>query len=724
MILRSVELESFGKFRGEQFELRRGMNLVIGPNEAGKSTLAEAIPAVLFGSDRLERYKPWGRNTCAAALVFEGQGRTIQIRRNLLSDEVQLIERDDMYHVLSQFSGKVPLRGRSATCREYLDLLETLLGVSDEGLFRATYFFGHHPQEWLGDELAKKLRSLVSGSAESDYAQILDALLDEHFQLTRDNPWGRDKQRDREYEEVCQRLAACGAESGVPVFVELDSAGDVSEQIEVLTRELDNDRSEYAKGERYIAQVRSRVAALQLAAVVDTAPVVDEAPAAKPAAPAPPGTSGEALVAAGLPADPPRALPEILSQAAAIRQELAELQRPYSDLKGREGRIPTMPWGLLTGGAVLVAAAAGVAWWRGAPPLWSALGAVLGLAGLAAWGFLRRRRLGSLKEACDKERRRLDQMKFAAQTHQAELAERCEALGLPSSAIDLVRLQKLVTAHQPLLDAYWSGTAPPAVEGAAPPLTPLTPPVKPAAAAATEASPPPAGPSSDELRQLEARLQEFAAQMRLKEERLASLKRQQDSSAAQLGTADVRPTLVRRKHELEDRIAVLRKAVDLLAAAVDAYSGSHLLRLNEEVSRLFGKLTGGRHPAVQLDDNMAPMIQVDGRRWQPVEHFSRGTVDALYLALRIALAKVRGDGRSLPLMLDDPFVHLDQRRLTTALNLVDLASTDGQLILLSHNLELGKRAARERWHVVPLDDDSVNPSTGEGGEHAGQLHLL
>ena len=122
---------------------------------------------------------------------------------------------------------------------------------------------------------------------------------------------------------------------------------------------------------------------------------------------------------------------------------------------------------------------------------------------------------------------------------------------------------------------------------------------------------------------------------------------------------------------------------------------------------------------------MVPSIQVQGRRWMPAENFSKGTVDALYLALRTALTKIRDDGRSLPLMLDDPFVHLDQKRLSTALNMIDLASVDGQLVLFSHNLELGKRAARERWHVVPLDGGTVETSTEEeGGEHAGQLHLL
>jgi len=96
MILRSIELENFGRFRGRTIEFRRGMNLVIGHNEAGKSTIAAAVPAVLFGTDHLERFKPWGRNACSAVLFFEGQGRTVQVRRNLVTDEVELVEKDDL----------------------------------------------------------------------------------------------------------------------------------------------------------------------------------------------------------------------------------------------------------------------------------------------------------------------------------------------------------------------------------------------------------------------------------------------------------------------------------------------------------------------------------------------------------------------------------------------------------------------------------------------------
>ncbi|NIQ08679.1 MAG: AAA family ATPase, partial [Gammaproteobacteria bacterium] len=237
MILRSVELESFGRFKNQTVEFRRGMNLVIGPNEAGKSTLAEAVPAVLFGTAHLEKYKTWGRNACSASLFFEGKGRTIQVRRNLMTDEVELVEKDDMYHVLSQFSGKAPLRGRSASCREYRELVAALLGVGDDQLFRATYFFGHHPQEWSGDELAQNLRTLVSGTAEADYAAILDDLLEEHFNLTSENPWGRDKKQAREYEKICLQLEDASETGKIPVFVELDDE-DVHAQIDALSTEL------------------------------------------------------------------------------------------------------------------------------------------------------------------------------------------------------------------------------------------------------------------------------------------------------------------------------------------------------------------------------------------------------------------------------------------------------------------------------------------------------
>ena len=733
MILRSIELESFGKFRGQTVEFRRGMNIVIGPNEAGKSTIAEAVPAVLFGTDRLERFKPWGRNACVATLFFEGHGHTIKVKRNLITDEVELVEKDDLYHVKSQFSGKAPLRGRSASCREYRSLLEKLIGVADERLFRATYFFGHHPQAWTGDELALKLRTLVGGAAETDYAEVVDTMLDEHFQLTRSNPWGRDKQRDREYEEICQQMASQGVEDSVPVFVEMDQSTDAEEEIRTLSDELDFERQEYEKGVRYIERFRMEAELKE----AESSPVKErEEPVEIKSVTK--STFPEKLAAVGLPKSPPRQLPELLEEAADIRQTLAVLQQPYATIAAREKKVPNVPWLAVASLFALFVAVSVGAWFLGyfVPQL--SIGSGVCCVALLVWAGWRHKAREKALAECLKERKQLDLKKIAAQQRQAELSERCETFGLPSSAIDLVRLQKLVTKHRRLLEEYWGSTKE-SLE-VEPIVDDLQGKEKLQSICTDEVVDEDSGDIVSEavleLQQMEARMSEFAEKIKEKESQLKELISKRDSLSSEQKNAmqgpveqeisvnDPARALFRRKQRLEERIAVLRKALNLLAEAVDEFGRSHLVRLNSEASKMFGKITAGRYPTLKLDENMSPSVQVDGRRWVPVDHFSRGTVDAIYLALRIGLAKVRDDGRSLPLMLDDPFVHLDQKRLAKTLNLVDMASADGQLILFSHNLDLGKRAAKDRWHVVPIDGNTVETNAEEGEDHVGQLHLL
>ncbi|NIQ08680.1 MAG: hypothetical protein GWO23_02910, partial [Gammaproteobacteria bacterium] len=47
------------------------------------------------------------------------------------------------------------------------------------------------------------------------------------------------------------------------------------------------------------------------------------------------------LVAVGLPENPPVELPDLLAEATEIRQEMAELQQPYSVLNSKEKKAPT-----------------------------------------------------------------------------------------------------------------------------------------------------------------------------------------------------------------------------------------------------------------------------------------------------------------------------------------------------------------------------------------------
>jgi DNA repair protein SbcC/Rad50 len=91
-----VDAHAFGPFRGETLELTPGMNLLFGPNEAGKSSWHAALYAGLCGMRRAkgaprkpdrefaERHRPWDGDRWEAGVRLElADGRTIELRHDL-----------------------------------------------------------------------------------------------------------------------------------------------------------------------------------------------------------------------------------------------------------------------------------------------------------------------------------------------------------------------------------------------------------------------------------------------------------------------------------------------------------------------------------------------------------------------------------------------------------------------------------------------------------------
>lgn len=94
MQLTRIQIDGFGVLRATDLRFGKGMNLVIGPNEAGKSTLQEAILTALYGfhSDKTrgaaaaataERWRPWHDAAYRLALEFELEdGRRLRVERD------------------------------------------------------------------------------------------------------------------------------------------------------------------------------------------------------------------------------------------------------------------------------------------------------------------------------------------------------------------------------------------------------------------------------------------------------------------------------------------------------------------------------------------------------------------------------------------------------------------------------------------------------------------
>jgi uncharacterized protein YhaN len=101
MRLTRIEIDGFGSLQALDLRFGPAMNLVVGPNEAGKSTLQEAIVTGLYGLEsgdrraaiveRTDRWRPWQGGGFGLALEFELEdGSRLRVERDLDADTVQV----------------------------------------------------------------------------------------------------------------------------------------------------------------------------------------------------------------------------------------------------------------------------------------------------------------------------------------------------------------------------------------------------------------------------------------------------------------------------------------------------------------------------------------------------------------------------------------------------------------------------------------------------------
>lgn len=87
--------------------------------------------------------------------------------------------------------------------------------------------------------------------------------------------------------------------------------------------------------------------------------------------------------------------------------------------------------------------------------------------------------------------------------------------------------------------------------------------------------------------------------------------------------------------------------------------------LNEKASEIIGEITGGKYTRILIDENLHMELLTEERKI-PVSRVSRGTIEQVYFALRMAAASVL-HVEEIPLILDDTFVFYDEKRLEDTL---------------------------------------------------------
>lgn len=133
---------------------------------------------------------------------------------------------------------------------------------------------------------------------------------------------------------------------------------------------------------------------------------------------------------------------------------------------------------------------------------------------------------------------------------------------------------------------------------------------------------------------------------------------------------------------IQEELDALDLAQDTLTRLSSTIRDSFGLYLNKTASELINGITGGIYTSMSIDQDLNIFMNTPSRL-VPAEQVSSGTIDQIYLAVRLAAAKlVQTEGEQMPLIFDDSFALYDDERLKTALKWLSKAFK-GQIILFT-----------------------------------------
>ena len=151
-----------------------------------------------------------------------------------------------------------------------------------------------------------------------------------------------------------------------------------------------------------------------------------------------------------------------------------------------------------------------------------------------------------------------------------------------------------------------------------------------------------------------------------------------------------RAEMLKRTLDENDAISAEIDAINLAAETMtelqSSIQSSFGHYLNKEAGELIAGITGGVYDSMWIDQNLDIFKNTPGKI-VPIEDVSSGTMDQIYLALRLAAARlIQGDTGAvearLPLIFDDSFAMYDEQRLASALRYITEIH-HGQILLFT-----------------------------------------
>ncbi|OPJ61677.1 ATP-binding protein [Clostridium oryzae] len=186
---------------------------------------------------------------------------------------------------------------------------------------------------------------------------------------------------------------------------------------------------------------------------------------------------------------------------------------------------------------------------------------------------------------------------------------------------------------------------------------------------------------------LEANLNSVSSELIELEKRKQQIKYKLDTESSALSLGSIEEEIIANKNKLVMLEEVNKNADIAKQTLTEAFNELQMNfgpKLNSCVSRIMKQITADAYSDIKVSDNYDMNVYDSKDQWlKSAEYLSGGTYDQLYFALRLGLIEIAFDTIKVPVILDDTFIQLDDRRMANTINYLKKLADNRQVILFT-----------------------------------------
>ena len=137
-----------------------------------------------------------------------------------------------------------------------------------------------------------------------------------------------------------------------------------------------------------------------------------------------------------------------------------------------------------------------------------------------------------------------------------------------------------------------------------------------------------------------------------------------------------------KEKELENENNAIEYVKEILEIAYQKMKQNVTPKLTEQLSKNIRKISNEKYTKINLHEENGMIAEKENGEYIEVQKLSIGTIDQLYLSLRLAMAKELSK-ETMPIILDEAFAYYDNERLENILKYLDEEFKNYQIIILT-----------------------------------------